>query len=118
LSRKLGLAGLSADRRPRITAEQVKRYLRRQVELAEADAQAIRRSLESISLILDEPDVARRFRGFPSYAEVLPKILFLYLIGREPRAIAGELNFLATDYGIEMVVDITAQVVAERLNAV
>ena len=117
LSRTIGFISPSPARPRRFTSEQVKRYLDRQIELAEADALAIRRALESVGEIADDPRFAYRFRGFPSYVEVLPKIMFLYLLGKSPREIARALNFLATDYGVETVVDIATQVVAERLNA-
>ncbi len=103
--------------RGRYTAEAVKRYLRRQVEPTDSDAAAIRRALEYLPLLADDPKVARRFRGYQRYAEFLPKIVFLYLHGDDPKQIARCLGFLATDYGVEAVVDITAEIVAERLNA-
>ena len=99
------------------TAETVKRYLRRQVEPTDSDAVAIRRALEGLPLLVHDPRVAGRFKGFQSYAESLPKIIYLYLRGDDPKQIARCLHFLATDYGVEVVVDITAEIVAERLNA-
>ncbi len=104
-------------RRRRYTRESVKRYLRRQIEPTDSDAAAIRRALEGLPLLVRDPQVARRFQGFQRYAEILPRIVFLYLRGDDPKQIARGLNFLATDYGVEAVVDIAAEIVAERLNA-
>ncbi len=102
---------------PRFTAEDVKRYLRRQLRASVPEAEEIRRVLESVPVLTREPRIQRRYRGFQRYLEVLPRILYLYLGGKEPGEIAASLHFLATDYGVEAVVEIPAQVVAERLNA-
>ncbi len=117
LARAFSIARTGPATRGRYTPESVKRYLRRQVEPTDSDAAAIRRALERLPLLVRDPQVERRFRGFPRYAEVLPKIVYLYLRGDDPGKIASSLHFLATDYGVEAVVDIAAEIVAERLNS-
>jgi hypothetical protein len=116
LARAFRFTTTTPTTRGRYTPEAVKRYLRRQVEPTDSDAVAIRRALECLPLLVHDPQVERRFQGFQRYAEFLPKIIFLYLRGDDPKQIARCLHFLATDYGIEAVVDITAEIVAERLN--
>ncbi len=117
LARAFDFARTTRVTRGRYSKEAVKRYLRRQVEPTDSDAAAIRRALEYLPLLVDDPRVERRFQGFQRYAEHLPRIIYLYLHGDDPKKIASGLNFLATDYGVEAVVDITAEIVAERLNA-
>lgn len=107
------------------SARQVRTYLRalharraqESERIAERDAERIRRVLETVPTLVREPRVRRRYHGFDRYLEQLPKILVQYSHGKESREIAAELHFLATEYGVEAVIDITAQVVAERLSA-
>ncbi len=95
---------------PRFTADDIKRYLRRQPHTSAPESEEIRRALESVPVLTREPRIQRRYQGFQRYLEVLPRILYLYLGGKEPSEIAASLHFLATDYGVEAVVEITAHV--------
>ena len=118
LRRSLRLRNRDTAASPRrYTPELVKRYLQRQANPVARDADGIRRMLETLPILIREPRVQRRYRGFQRYVDVLPRILYLYLHGQQPSQIAAALQFLATDYGVETVVDITTQVIAERLNA-
>jgi len=80
------------------------------------DSLEIGRVVERLPTILREPRVRRRYEGFQRYFDVLPRIIFLYHRGVPVAQIASELSFLATEIGIETVVNITSQLVAERLN--
>lgn len=66
--------------------------------------------------LLREGEIRRRYAGFPRYVDVLPRIVFLYHRGQPVSVISENLNFLATDVGIESVIEITARAIADRLN--
>jgi hypothetical protein len=76
----------------------------------------IGRIVERIPTILREPGVRRRYEGFQRYFDVLPRIVFLFHRGTPVSQIATDLSFLATDVGVETVLKITSQLLAERLN--
>lgn len=78
----------------------------------------MRRMIERLPTILREPSVRKRYDGFQRYFDVLPRILFLYHRGEPLAQIAEELSFLATEIGVETVMWITSQIIAERLNQV
>lgn len=104
---------LPAKRR-RFAARQVRDYL--SGGTTDPDAQEIGRVVERLPTILREPAVRRRYEGFQRYFDVLPRIIFLYHRGTPVAQISSQLSFLATDIGIETVLNITSQLVAERLN--
>lgn len=106
------LLGLPANRR--YTVEEVQRYLRG--EIGDAEAAEVREAVERLPALLGDPRIRRRYEGFQRYVEVLPRILFLYHRGMAPEAISGSLSFLATEVGVETVIWITSQVVADALN--
>jgi hypothetical protein len=102
--------------RRRFQPEQVQQFLRGEVPEADGAAPEIRRMVERLPAILREPGIRRRYEGFQRYFDVLPRIIFLYHRGVPASQIATDLSFLATDVGVEMVLQITSEVVAERLN--
>lgn len=97
----------------RFTAAQVLAFLRGEIVAEQAE---IERQLALLPSLLHDEAVQRRYHHFPRYLEVLPRILFAYRRGVPPAQLIEELDFLATEYGIRTVVEITAQVLAERLN--
>ena len=101
--------GLTSDER-----QEVRDYLAGRA--TEADSVEIGRVVERLPTILREPGVRRRYEGFQRYFDVLPRIVFLYHRGTPVEKISSELSFLATDIGVETVLNITSQLVAERLN--
>jgi hypothetical protein len=107
---------LSLPAHRRFRSEQVQQFLRGEVSATEGDGPEIRRMVERLPAILREPGVRRRYEGFQRYFDVLPRIIFLYHRGVPTSQIATDLSFLATDVGVEMVLQITSEVVAERLN--
>jgi hypothetical protein len=100
--------------RPRYRPEQVQAFFRGNG--SGADTVEIGRMVERLPTIWREPGVRRRYDGFQRYFDVLPRIIFLYHRGVPTGDISENLSFLATDVGIERVVQITAELVAERLN--
>jgi len=106
------LLGLPASRR--YTVEEVHRYLRGQ-DAVEGSAE-IQQMIERLPMVLSDPKVRRQYEGFQRYVEVLPRIIFLYHRGMPPQAIVANLSFLATEVGIETVIWITSQIVADLLN--
>jgi hypothetical protein len=72
--------------------------------------------VELLPTILRESAVRRRYEGFQRYFDVLPRIIFLYHRGLPVADIAAQQSFLATEVGIETVLNVTAQLVADRLN--
>jgi hypothetical protein len=72
--------------------------------------------VELLPTILRDSTVRRRYEGFQRYFDVLPRIIFLYHRGLPVSDIAAQQSFLATEVGIETVLNVTAQLVAERLN--
>ncbi len=106
------LLGLSPSRR--YTVEEVQRYLRG--ETGDSEDPALRQAIERLPALLGDPRVRRRYEGFQRYVEVLPRILFLYHRGMTPGAISSSLSFLATEVGVETVIWITSEVVADTLN--
>lgn len=95
------------------TAEQVLRYLRGDSSVGNLALQQI---VERLPTLLNDSQVRRRYDGFQRYLEVLPRIIFQYHRGVPAAQIAATLSFLATEVGVETVVWITAQVIADRLN--
>lgn len=106
------LLGLPASRR--YTVEQVQRYLRGQGSAE--DYTEVEQMVARLPTILSDPKVRRRYDGFQRYLEVLPRIIFLYHRGVSPEAITAGFSFLATEIGVETVIWITCQVVADQLN--
>jgi hypothetical protein len=78
----------------------------------------VRRMIERLPTILREPGIRRRYEGFQRYFDVLPRIVFMYHRGVSVSQIASELAFIGTDTGVETVLRITSQIVAERLNRI
>src|SRR5438094_2001367 len=107
---------LSLPSRRRFRPDQVQSYLRGEAPAADVNEPEIGRMIERLPTILREPGIRRRYEGFQRYFDVLPRIIFLYHRGVPASKIATDLSFLATDIGVEMVLQITSQVVAERLN--
>ena len=98
---------------PRYSVAQVLAVLRGETVPEQA---AIERQLALLPVLLNDEAVQRRYRHFPRYLQVLPRILFAYRQGVPPAQLIEELDFLATEYGIRTVIEITAEVLAERLN--
>jgi hypothetical protein len=105
-----------AIRRQRYRSEQVLVSLR--APAGEPEDPEIRRMIERLPTILREPGVRRRYEGFQRYFDVLPRIVFMYHRGVPVSDIASELSFMGTDTGVETVLRITSQLVAERLNQI
>jgi hypothetical protein len=101
-------------RKARYNAAQVREFLR--YNSADTGDPEIRRMVERLPTILRDSAVRRRYEGFQRYFEVLPRIIFLYHRGLPVADIAAQQSFLATEVGIETVLNVTAQLVAERLN--
>ncbi len=116
LTRQLRLIFRAPPGRPRYRPEQIALYLRGQA--TEPSDPEIVRMIERLPAILREPGVRRRYEGFQRYFDVLPRIVFLAHRRVPPARISQELSFLATDVGVETVLDITARLVADRLNQV
>ncbi|MBI2938971.1 MAG: hypothetical protein HYY04_00920 [Chloroflexi bacterium] len=97
------------------SAEQVLAVLR-----GEGDAvlPQIERQIAMLPALLGDEEVEQQFQHYPRYFEVLPRIIFQYRRGIPPGEIADNLDFLATEYGVQAVMEITARVLAERLNQV
>ena len=114
LTRQIKLFLDSPTKRRRYRADQVYAVLSGQGNAA-ADP-AIGRIVERIPTILREPGVRRRYEGFQRYFDVLPRIVFMFHRGTPVSQIATDLSFLATEIGIETVLKITSQLLAERLN--
>jgi hypothetical protein len=105
---------LGPPNKRRFNARQVRDYLAGQSDATGSDE--IGRVVERLPTILREPGMRRRYEGFQRYFDVLPRIIFLYHRGTPVAQISSELSFLATETGVETVVSITSQVLAERLN--
>ncbi len=116
LTRQLRTFLQATSGRQRYRAEQVLVSLRGQPE--EAEDPEIRRMIERIPTILREPGVRRRYEGFQRYFDVLPRIVFMYHRGVPVSQISADLSFIGTDTGVETVLRITSQIVAERLNQI
>ena len=101
-------------RKSRYSAAQVREYLR--LNAADLGDPEIRRMVERLPTILRDSSVRRLYDGFQRYFDVLPRIIFLYHRGTPISEIAAQQSFLATEVGIETVLDVTAQLVADRLN--
>lgn len=106
------LLGLTGSRR--YSALDVQKYLRGGA--GGSETLEIEQVVSRLPAILGDPRVRRRYDGFQRYVEVLPRILFLYHRGTPAETITNSLSFMATDIGVETVVQITAQVVADHLN--
>jgi hypothetical protein len=104
----------AAPRRPRYRAAEVLTYLRG--DEAGANAAEIAREVQRLPTILRESGVRRRFDGYQRYFDVLPRIIFLYHRRVPVAQIAEDLSILATEVGVEAVIVIVANLVAERLN--
>jgi len=100
--------------RSRFHVDQVRAYLHGERE--QPGTQEIGDMVARLPALLRETSVLRRYSGFPRYVDVLPRIIFLYTRGVPVSAISEDLNFLATDVGVETVVEITARLVTDRLN--
>jgi hypothetical protein len=105
-------------RRKRFGAAEVHAFLRGGANGIDPETDEMRRMIERLPVILREPGVRKRYDGFQRYFDVLPRILFLYHRGTPVARIAEDLSFLATEVGVETVIWITSQIVAERLNQV
>ena len=105
-----------STRRRHYDATQVLPYLRGKVD-EESDPE-IRRAVERLPTFLRDPDAHRRYDGFQRYFDVLPRIVFLYNRGASIDEIAAGLSFMATDIGIQTVIQITCQLIADRLNQI
>jgi hypothetical protein len=116
LTRHLRTFLQAAPRRQRYQVEQIVGQLRGDAETPEDPE--VRRMIERLPTILREPGIRRRYEGFQRYFDVLPRIVFMYHRGEPISKIASELSFIGTDTGVETVVRITAQIVAERLNQI
>ncbi len=103
-----------STKRRRYQAAEVRPYLRGRVK-EETDPE-IQRAVERLPTFLRDPQVRRRYDGFQRYFDVLPRIIFLYNRGTPIDEIANGLSFMATETGIEMVIQITCQLIADRLN--
>ncbi|HLZ09221.1 MAG TPA: hypothetical protein VKT80_11570 [Chloroflexota bacterium] len=114
LTRHLRIFRGIPGRKARYNAEQVREYLR--LNAADAGDPEIRRMVERLPTILRDSAVRRRYEGFQRYFDVLPRIIFLYHRGLPVADIAAQQSFLATEVGIETVLNVTAQLVADRLN--
>lgn len=101
-------------RQSRFSVDQVRAYLRG--ERDQPESQEIGDMVARLPSLVREGEIRRRYASFPRYVEVLPRIIFLYHRGLPVSAISENLNFLATDVGIESVIEITARAVADRLN--
>jgi hypothetical protein len=101
-------------KRERYRAEQVRKYLQGESQGA-ADAE-IGRMVARLPTILRESSLRRRYDGYHRYFDLLPRIIFLYHRQVPTAQIVEQLSILATEVGIEAVMTITSQVVAERLN--
>jgi len=101
-------------RRSRFSVDQVRAYL--QGERDQPGSQEIGDMVAQLPSLLREGEIRRRYAAFPRYMAVLPRIVFLYHRGLPVSAISENLNFLATDVGVESVIEITARAVADRLN--
>ena len=125
LARRLGsvVVGGSAGRSAgRVTPEDVLAYLRPRAEEAELadgrdrrDLDQIDRVVASLPRVVVEERLTRRHPGFRRYFDALPRILFFYGRGYSTDAIAAEMNFIATGFGVETVMGIVAQAVARRV---
>jgi hypothetical protein len=104
--------GLPARRR--FTAAQVKDVLRG-LDPGAGGAE-IQGMVQRLPALIGEPEIRRRFDGFQRYLEVLPRIIFLYHRGVSPDDIAASLPFMATGVGVETVINIASEIVADRLN--
>lgn len=100
--------------RGHFTPGQVHAYLRG--DDSPPNQQEIAEMVARLPSILRERNVRKRYDGFQRYFEILPRIVFLYHRGVPPSRISRDLSFLATDVGVETVIEITATLVAERLN--
>lgn len=114
VTRQLKLFFSAQTRRRRYRAEQVYAVLGNQTA-GDTDP-TIGRMIERIPTILREPGVRRRYEGFHRYFDVLPRIVFMYHRGTPVSQIATDQSFLATEIGVETVLKITSQLLAERLN--
>jgi len=126
LARRLGsvVAGGSSSRSVgRVTFEDVLAYLRPQADAAEPtlsrdqrDLDQIDRVVTSLPRVVAEERLTRRHPGFRRYFEALPRIIFFYGRGYSSDAIASQMNFIATGFGVETVMAIVAKTIAERVD--
>jgi hypothetical protein len=128
LARRLGeVVGRGGDgrRRARVSADDVLARLGPRpttTELAlalEVDSRALDEIdglLSTLPRVVADARLPRRHPGFVRYFEALPRIVFLRGRGHSSAEIAGQLNFLATAYGVEAVLGIVAETVAKRLS--
>lgn len=116
LARQVKLILRPTHRKHRYVAAQVHAFLRDGANGTDTVTADMQRMIEQLPAILREPAVRKRYDGFQRYFDVLPRILFLYHRGTPVAQIAEDLSFLATEVGVETVMWITSQIVAERLN--
>lgn len=116
LAHQVKLILRSTHRKKRYVPSQVHAFLRDGANGTDTVTVDMRRMIEQLPAILREPDVRKRYDGFQRYFDVLPRILYLYHRGTPVAQIAENLSFLATEVGVETVMWITSQIVAERLN--
>jgi len=115
LARRLGLLGSGSGPASRqYSADEVRRYLAgSEVD----DPGPLRQTIERLPVALGyDQSLANRYRNFERCREALPKIISLYQRGHPPARIAGEMEFLATEFAISETIRITAEIVADRLN--
>lgn len=107
-------------RRRRYQARQVEEILRggksADLGLTTNEVDEVQRAIERLPTTLREPSIRRRYEGFQRYFDVLPRIIFMYHRGVPTPEISGSLSFLATDIGVETVIQITAKLLVEQLN--
>jgi hypothetical protein len=124
LARRLGsvVAGAGSGRSSiRVTPEEVLAYLRPATDdlgrarRAQRDLDQVDRIVASLPRVVVEERLAARHPGFRRYFDALPRILFFYGRGYSTDDIAGEMNFIATGFGVETVMAIVAQTVARRV---
>ena len=79
------------------------------------DLAQIDRVVASLPRVVVEERLSGRHPGFRRYFDALPRILFFYGRGYSNEAIAGQMNFIATGFGVETVMGIVAQTIARRV---
>lgn len=114
LTRHLRLFRGFPGRKARYSAAQVREFLRYRAN--DSGDPEIGRMVERLPTILRESSVRGRYEGFQRYFDVLPRIIFLYHRGVSIEDIAAQQSFLATEVGVDTVLNVTAQLVADRLN--
>lgn len=124
LSLAVGRSGTVSSNGPPVSAADVCAYIRRRTaderqarpELDPRAVQAIDRMLATLPRVVAEERLARRHPGFARYLDALPRIVFLASRGLSSDEIANQLTFIATDFGVDTILDLVAQTIAARTN--